>query len=52
MGCGKFCTRHNNAIHLAIKYDVKEVIPFLMTILYQLNPIVDAVVTPCDELAF
>jgi hypothetical protein len=31
-----------NAIHFAIKYDVKEVISFLMIIFQQLNPIVQA----------
>jgi hypothetical protein len=51
MGCGKFYTRHNNAIRFAIKYDVKEVIHFLMTIFHQLNFTVDVVVTTCDELA-
>ncbi len=42
----------SNAIHLATKYDMKKVIPLLMTIFDQLNPIVEIVVAPCDELAF
>jgi hypothetical protein len=31
-----------NAIHFAIKYDVKVVIPLLMIVFEQLNPIVQA----------
>jgi hypothetical protein len=42
----------SNAIRLATKYDMKEVIPLLMTIFDQPNPIVEIVVAPCDELAF
>jgi hypothetical protein len=42
---------HNNAIHLIIEYDVKEVIPFMMTFFYQLNPTIEVIITPCDELA-
>jgi hypothetical protein len=51
MLCGKFCIRHNNAIRLATKYDVKDVIPFLMTIFHQVNPTIDTIITQCDELA-
>ncbi len=29
---------HGNAIHLAFKYDMKEVIPLLVTIFERLNP--------------
>ncbi len=43
MGCG-------NAIYLAIEFDVKEVIPFLMIVFDWLNLIVKAIITPCDEL--
>ncbi len=42
--------RCGNAIFLAIEFDVKEVIPILMIVFYQLNLIVDAIITPCDEL--
>jgi hypothetical protein len=45
VGCG-------NAICLAIEFDVKEVIPILMIFFYQLNLIVQAIKTPCDELVF
>jgi hypothetical protein len=38
MNCGKFCGVRN-VIFLVTKYDVKEVIPFLMTIFEWLNPI-------------
>jgi hypothetical protein len=51
MVCGKFCTRHNNVIRLATKYDVKKVIPFLMIVFHQVNPTIDAIITQCDELA-
>jgi hypothetical protein len=37
---------HGNVIHLITKYDVKEVIPLLMTLLDQLNRNVEAVVAP------
>jgi hypothetical protein len=43
VGCG-------NAVCLAIEFDVKEVIPLLMIVFYQLNLIVKAITTPCDEL--
>lgn len=39
-----------NAIHLTIEYDEKEVIPFFMTIFYQLNPTIEIVITPFDEV--
>jgi hypothetical protein len=42
---------YNNAICIAIEYDVKEVIPLLMTLFYQLNPTIEAIVTPRYELA-
>jgi hypothetical protein len=35
---------HGNVIHLVVDYDVKEVIPLLMTLLDQLNLIIEAVV--------
>jgi hypothetical protein len=38
-----------NAICFAIEYDVKEVIPFLMNVFDWMNPIVETIVTPCDE---
>ncbi len=41
---------HGNVIHFIIKYDVKEIIPLLMTLLDQLNHNVEVVVAPCDEL--
>jgi hypothetical protein len=37
---------HGNVIHLITKYNVKEVIPLLMTFLDQLNRNVEAVVAP------
>jgi hypothetical protein len=40
---------HGNVIHLTTKYDVKKVILLLMIFLDHLNPIVEAVVAPCDE---
>ncbi len=40
---------YDNVIHLTIEYDVKKVIPLSMIILDQLNPIVEAIVAPCDE---
>jgi hypothetical protein len=39
---------HGNAIHLTIKYDVKEAIPLLMTIFDPPNPTIVVFVTPCD----
>jgi hypothetical protein len=42
VGCG-------NAICLAIEFDVKEVIPLLMIVFDQLNLIVEAIISPCDE---
>jgi hypothetical protein len=42
---------HNNAIHLVVEYDVKEVILLLMTFFDWLNPIAEAIVAPCDEHA-
>jgi hypothetical protein len=42
----------SNAIRLVTKYDVKKIIPLLMTIFYQSNSIVEVVIAPCDELAF
>jgi hypothetical protein len=42
---------HNNAICLTIEYDVKKVIFLLMTFFDQLNPTIEAIVTPGDELA-
>jgi len=42
VGCG-------NAIYFIVEYDVKEVIPFLMTIFYYLNPIVQTMsIVPSD----
>jgi hypothetical protein len=38
-----------NAIHFAIRYDVKEVIPLLMIVLEQLNPIVKAQIVPLTD---
>jgi len=35
---------HGNVIHFVVEYDVKEVIPLLMTLLDQLNLIIEAVV--------
>jgi len=35
---------HGNVIHLVVDYDVKEVIPLLMTLLDQLNLTIEAVV--------
>ncbi len=35
---------HGNVIHLVVEYDVKEVIPLSMTLLDQLNFIIEAVV--------
>jgi hypothetical protein len=43
VGCG-------NAIFFAIEYDVKKVIPFSMNVFDWMNPIVETVVAPCDEL--
>jgi hypothetical protein len=40
---------HNNAIHLTIEYDVKDVISLLMIFFDQLNPTIEVIVTPCDE---
>ncbi len=40
---------HGNAIRFATKYDVKNVIPFFMTIFYRLNLIIEVIVAPCDE---
>jgi hypothetical protein len=40
---------HINAISIAIKYDEKEVIPFLMTIFDRLNPIIEAIIPPFDK---
>jgi len=38
-----------NAIYFIVEYDVKEVIPFLMTIFYYLNPIVQTMsIVPSD----
>jgi len=45
MGCG-------NAICFITEYDVKEVILVLIIFFYQLNPIVEAIITPCDEPTF
>lgn len=42
MGCG-------NAICFTAEYDVKEIIPFFMTIFYYLNPIVQTMsIVPSD----
>jgi len=41
---------HGNVIHLAIEYEMKKIIPLLMTLLNQLNRIVEAIVASCDEL--
>ncbi len=42
---------HGNAIHLTLEYDLKEVIPFLMTNFERLNPSIKAhVVGPVDRL--
>ncbi len=43
---------HGDVIRLLTKYDVKEVIPLLMTLFDQLNPIIEVVVAPCDEPVF
>jgi hypothetical protein len=40
---------HGNTIRLAIEYDEKEVIPFLMTIFDQLNPTIEAIIPPFDK---
>jgi hypothetical protein len=42
-----------NVIHLLVEYDVKEIIPFLMTIFEWLNPTIEAkvIATPCDAFA-
>lgn len=42
----------SNAIRFITKYDVKNIIPFFMIVFYQLNPIVEAVVIPCDKPTF
>ncbi len=42
VGCG-------SAIHLTIKYDVQEIIPFFMKLFYWLNLMFEVVVAPCDE---
>ncbi len=40
---------HGNAICFTVEYDVKEVIPFLMTIFYYLNPTVQTMsIVPSD----
>jgi hypothetical protein len=40
---------HGNAIHLTIKYDVKEVIPLLMRIFDPPNLTIAVFVAPCDR---
>ncbi len=42
---------YNNAVCIAIQYDVEEVITLLMTLFDQLNPTIEAIVAPSDELA-
>jgi len=44
--------RRDNTIHLVTKCDVKDAILLLMIIFYQLNYIVDAIATLCDEPIF
>jgi hypothetical protein len=44
--------RYGNTIHLVTKCDVKEAIFLLMIIFYQLNCIVEAIATLCDEPIF